>query len=174
MEEKKRSSLIFTQICAGILLFTLCGFAGWVYETALTSYLWGEFAERGFLHVPILPIYGVFAFIMLPVFRKHNGWVTVFFGGMLITTVLELISSYIIEAVLHRQLWSYSSWDFNFQGRISLYSSLVFGVMSLLLIKGAYPLVRKFKERVSDKVVRIMGMSCAVVIVSDFIYCSTN
>ena len=137
----------YSLFCAAAVLFTICGICGWIYETAVTSYLWGRFADRGYLHIPVLPIYGVFSFIMLPIFKKHNGIFTVFFGGMAITTALEFICSYIIEWILGEELWSYRSWDFNFEGRISLYSSLAFGLMSVILIKGALPLVKKFYEK---------------------------
>ena len=93
--------MTYKKICTYIIEFTVCGICGWIYETALTSYLWEEFAERGFLHIPVLPIYGVFAFILLPLFRKHNGFLTVFTVSMIITTALELASAYLIEAVLH-------------------------------------------------------------------------
>ncbi len=170
MADKNKLSEAVTKICTWAVLFTICGFAGWIYETVVTSILWGHFANRGFLHVPVLPIYGVFAFLMLPVFRKHNGWLTVFFGGMIISTVMEYISSYIIEAVLHEKLWSYASWDFNFQGRIALYSSLVFGAMSVLLVKIVNPLVQKFREKASGRAIRVVGFCCIVIIVSDFAY----
>ena len=68
--------MTYKKICTYIIEFTLCGICGWIYETALTSYLWGEFAERGFLHIPVLPIYGVFAFILIPDFlisvKRHK------------------------------------------------------------------------------------------------------
>lgn len=161
---------LYKKYCAAAVLFTFCGICGWIYETALTSYLWGRFAERGFLHIPVLPIYGVFAFLMLPLFKKHNGWLTVFFGGMAVTTVLEFISSYIIEWTIGEKLWSYASWDFNFQGRISLYSSLIFGALSLILIKLVYPLVRKMNEKLPAWVMYTLGTLFTLAIVSDFVY----
>lgn len=163
-------SEIYKKFCLAAILFTICGISGWIYETALTSYLWGQFAERGFLHIPVLPIYGVFAFILIPVFKKHNGFFTVFFGGMAIATFLELISSYIIEAVIHEQLWSYRTWDFNFQGRISLYSSLIFGVLSVILIKVVYPAVKKINRCVPKKAIIVIGTCCTLIICGDFIY----
>lgn len=157
-------------ICIYIIEFTLCGFIAWIYETALTSYLWGEFAERGFLHIPVLPIYGFFAFILLFIFRKRNGFLTVFFGSMFITTALELVFAYIIEAVLHTRLWSYRDWDFNFfDGRIALYSSLMFGVMSVLFLKGVHPMVHKLSKKVSEKTVTVIGTVFGLTIVIDFI-----
>ncbi|MBQ8435600.1 MAG: putative ABC transporter permease [Oscillospiraceae bacterium] len=156
--------------CAAVILFAICGFCGWIYEIAVTSYLHGHFVNRGFLHIPILPIYGVFSFIMLPVFKKYNSLPVVFFGGMAITTVLELAASYIIEWILGYGLWSYRSWDFNFDGRISLYSSLAFGAMSVILIKGAYPLVKKMYEKLSLRTVCIFGSMIAAAIIADFVY----
>ncbi|MCM1226530.1 MAG: putative ABC transporter permease [Clostridium sp.] len=161
---------LYRKYCAAAVLFTVCGMCGWIYETALTSYIWGRFADRGFLHVPVLPIYGVFAFLILPLFRKHNGWITVFLGGTVITTVLELVFSYVIEWTIGERLWSYNSWDFNFQGRISLYSSLIFGAMSIVLIKIAYPLVKKLNEKASDTFMYFLGTSVTVIIAADFIF----
>ena len=162
----------YSLFCAAAILFTICGICGWIYETAVTSYLWGRFADRGYLHIPVLPIYGVFSFIMLPVFKKHNGIFTVFFGGMAITTALEFICSYLIEWILDESLWSYKSWDFNFEGRISLYSSLAFGAMSVILIKAAYPLVIKFHKKAPFWVVIVCGTACYLSIIIDFIYTS--
>lgn len=161
---------LYRKYCAAAILFTVCGICGWVYETALTSYIWGRFADRGFLHIPVLPIYGVFAFLMLPLFKKRNGWLTVFFGGTILTTVLELVFSYIIEWTIGKRLWSYASWDFNFQGRISLYSSLIFGIMSVILIKIAYPLVKTLDRKASASVMYFLGSLVTIVIISDFIF----
>lgn len=171
MKNKYTAMQRYGFFCAAVVLFTICGICGWIYETAVTSYLWGRFADRGYLHIPVLPIYGVFSFILLPIFKKHNGFFTVFLGGMAITTILEFISSYIIEWVLGESLWSYKSWDFNYDGRISLYSSIAFGIMSVILIKLAYPLVKKIYEK-SPKTTIAMGTIFAVIIIADFIFTS--
>ncbi len=160
----------YSLFCAAATLFTICGICGWIYETAVTSYLWGHFADRGYLHIPVLPIYGVFSFIMIPVFKKHNGFLTVFFGGMAITTILEFISSYIIEWIIGKSLWSYKSWDFNYDGRISLYSSLAFGAMSVILIKLAYPMVKKFYKNAPLWLVCLCGTVCFLAIITDLIF----
>ena len=156
MEKKNLLLQRCSVFCAAVILFTICGVCGYLYEIAVTSYLHGHFVNRGFLHIPVLPIYGVF------------------FGGMAITTLLELIASYIIEWVLGKGLWSYRSWDFNFDGRISLYSSIAFGIMSVILIKAAYPIVKKLYEKLPQKVTCVIGGIIFVVIVTDFIYTFLN
>lgn len=162
--------LNYRSLCAFFIEFTICGFCGWVYETVLTSYLWGEFAERGFLHIPVLPIYGVFAFLLIPLFRKHNKVHQVFFISVIVSSVLELISAYLIEAVLHRSLWDYSDWNFNFfGGRISLYSSLIFGLLTIFLVKAVHPGIKKLTSAMSEKSVSAAGTVCWTVLLADLI-----
>ncbi len=50
------------QVNLYIMVFTVSSFLGWLYETVLTSVRWETFAERGFLQLPICPIYGVGAY----------------------------------------------------------------------------------------------------------------
>lgn len=162
--------LNYASLCSWIIEFTICGFCGWIYETVLTSYLWGRFAERGFLHVPVLPIYGIFAFLMLPMFRKKNKVHQVFLISFFASSALELISAYIIEAVIHQSLWDYSSWDFNFfGGRISLYSSIIFGFLAVFLVKVVHPGSRKLTSKMSENAVTAVGTICWVTLLADFI-----
>lgn len=155
-----------TLIASYMAEFTVCGLIGWGYEVTLMYLMWHQFVNRGFLHIPILPIYGFFALILLLIFRKHNNIFFVFFVSMAVTTAGELISSYIIEAVLHEQLWTYKMWRFNFQGRIALYSSLMFGGLSVLLVKAVHPMMRYFYRKL-PKVSAVIGILCAAVILGD-------
>lgn len=162
--------LDYPALCAVIIEFTICGICGWIYETVLTSYLWGRFADRGFLHVPVLPIYGVFAFLLIPLFRRHNKSYQVFLISFFVSSVLELASAYLIEAIIHQSLWDYSSWDFNFfGGRISLYSSVIFGFLSIFLIKVVHPGTKKLTSRMPEKVLCLTGTVCWVTILADFL-----
>ncbi len=130
---------VIKKIPAYINEFTIYALAGWLYETVCESIFAGELIlNRGFLHLPVCPIYGVGAFIvllMLKPFKKLSN-LKVFISGALITTVVEYIAALILEAVLHKSLWDYSLWILNFQGRVSLISSLIFGLGCV----GAYKL----------------------------------
>ena len=146
MGEKKTALLQ----CVSILLadFIICGFIGWVYETVLTSIIFGRFVERGILAVPILPIYGLFALVLPLIYKKEQNPVFIAVTGALGTTVFELIAAYVTEAIWHERLWSYADWKFNFfDGRISLFSSLIFGVMCVVFVKWVHPFMLWLKER---------------------------
>ncbi len=125
--------------------FTLYALAGWLYETVCESiFAHTLILNRGYLHLPVCPIYGVGAFIALWIMHRFKRLNTaqVFVGGIIITTVVEYIAALLIEAVLHKPLWDYTPWICNFQGRVSLISSLIFGLGCV----GAYKF-RPFMEK---------------------------
>ena len=118
--------------------FTIYSICGWLYETVCESIFAGEFIlNEGFLrHLPLCPIYGVGAFIALGVMEKIGSLtrMQVFAGGTVITTVVEYIAALILESLLNRRLWDYTPWILDFQGRISLISSLIFGLGCLFAL----------------------------------------
>ena len=84
-------------ISALVIEFVFYGFIGWLYETILTSAVWGRFAERGWLHLPICPIYGFCAMALLLIFRKEKSVPKIFVLGTLFTTAAELAASYLLD-----------------------------------------------------------------------------
>lgn len=157
----------FSWFCSYIAEFTVCAFCGWLYEILLEFAVYHAYTDRGLLHLPICPIYGVFGMILLLLFRRHNSAVIVFTVSTVLTTLLELGSSYLLQYTIGWVPWDYSDWAWNFEGRISLPSSLIFGVLSLILVKAVHPLMRKFHEKAPDWLVCGLGMLFAVVILGD-------
>ena len=125
------------------LIFVMSAFIGWSYETLITSIDWGRFADRGYLNIPICPIYGFGAFFLLWAFHKIKNSFIIFLASLISTTVIELFASYVIEYIFHMTLWSYKNWPCPFQGRISLWSSVLFGLFGFFLLKCIYPLMKK-------------------------------
>jgi uncharacterized membrane protein len=97
---------------------------------------------------------------------KRLSTLQVFVGGVVITTVVEYISALLIEAILHKTLWDYSAWICNFQGRVSLISSLIFGLGCV----AAYSL-RPFMERycVGKRWITVAAVIEAIAILGDFV-----
>lgn len=154
-----------------MLEFAVYSFIGWLYETILTSAVIGKFADRGYLHLPFCPIYGVFAMILLMIFRKRHDIARVFIMTCAVSAVLELICSYIIEAVLHCRLWDYSGWPMDLDGRISLPSSLIFGIMGVLLVNLLHPMMQKSADRFPRSVLTIVSAVFVTAVSADFTVC---
>ena len=110
------------------LYFMMYSILGWIYEVFLevVVYRWG-FSNRGVLFGPYCIIYGTGALILifcLSGLQKKRIYlgkvlitpVLVFIGIVVITTVLELIASYIMEFTQGEWLWDYTPVFFQFRG----------------------------------------------------------
>lgn len=155
------------KLSALVLEFTAYSFIGWLYETILTSAVWGRFAERGWLHLPICPIYGFCAMALLLIFRRMKSTALIFAVGTAVTTAAELAASYVLDLFIDDPLWDYNNWAFNFQGRIALGSSLIFGILCVLLIKVLHPAAGYFSNKASGKVLKITAAITLAAILAD-------
>lgn len=154
-----------------IMIFTVSSIIGWLYETILTSVRWGYFAERGFLQLPLCPIYGFGAIVLLLMFHHLKNSAVIFVVSTLVTTVIELVASYLLEYFLHMQLWTYKHWPLHFQGRISLWSSILFGALAVILIKVIYPLVKHGMEGLNRRCRIFLSIWIVGTILLDTILC---
>lgn len=122
-----------------ILQFITASFIGWVYEIIATYLIYGEYYDRGILHLPLCPIYGFGALGLALLFRKVRSGLYIFIGAVVVTAVFELLSAYVLEYVFHLILWTYEGWPLNFQNRISLVSSVIFGILGVIFLKCVKP-----------------------------------
>lgn len=79
----------------------------------------GKFVNRGYLAGPACPIYGfgVLGVLYLLTPLKSN-LAVLFAGSVIITTLLELVTGFLMEKILHDKWWDYSNKPFNFHGYI--------------------------------------------------------
>lgn len=157
-----------------VLEFTVYSFIGWLYETLLTSAVWRRFAERGWLHLPICPIYGFCAVALVLILGKLKSVPLIFLVGTCLTTAAELAASYVLDLFIDDPLWDYDNWAFNFQGRIALGSSLIFGVLCVLLIKILHPLAEYLAGRFGGRKLKITAAVTLSVILVDTAYTLIN
>ncbi len=150
-----------------VIEFVIYSFIGWGYETILTSAVWGKFAERGFLRLPLCPIYGFCSIFLLLIFGRMKNILLMFVLGMAVITTLELAASYFLELFTEEKLWDYYSWKFNFDGRIALGSSLIFGAMCVFLVRVLRPSIRKLTDKISGKKLKITAATMMAVILTD-------
>lgn len=128
--------------------FFIYGFIGWFIEVIIMLFDTHEFMNRGFLTLPILPIYGFGAVIISMIFKSDDyQWVYIAIVGGIIATVMELVTSYISTNIFNLTLWDYSGIKYNFQGRISLITSVGFMIGSVILVKITNPIIEKKLRR---------------------------
>ena len=96
-----------------MLYFTVYSILGWVCECIYCSVPAKKFVNRGFLSGPYCPIYGFGALIVIGVLAPlgYNA-AAIFFGGMILASILEYCSGFLLEQIFHMQWWDYSTCPF--------------------------------------------------------------
>lgn len=124
------------------LMFSIYSFLGWVCESTYCSVPVGRFINRGFLNGPFCPIYGaggmLVIFLLSPL---QNRVILLFIAGTALTSVLEYLTGCAMEKLFHTKYWDYSDQRFNFQGRVCLKNSLLFGLLSVAAVQLLHPTV---------------------------------
>lgn len=129
---------------AGIfLLLILYSFLGWCGEMVYCSIGQRKLCEkRGFLNGPLCPIYGHGALLVLVVLgQRWNNPISTFLIGMVLTSTVEYLTSYLMEKLFHMRWWDYSHHHFQLNGRICLLNSTLFGLACLVLRYVVHPRV---------------------------------
>ncbi len=124
-----------------LLMFFAASFIGWLYEITCIYVLFKTYMDRGVLHLPCCPIYGFGILILYFVFGKIKNPFAIFIGSTVITTAVEYATYMIVLNRFHVTLWTYEGWYLNYKGRISAVSSCIFGLMAVLFLKLAVPLL---------------------------------
>ena len=139
-----------------MLQFLIASFVGWLYEVATVYCLFRTYYDRGVLHLPLCPIYGVGMLVLLLIFHRVKNTVVIFMGSVTVTTAVELAASYVLEHIYGYSFWTYEGWPLNFQNRVSLISSCIFGLMALLFFKIIRPVTDKLYTTKAKKMVTLL------------------
>lgn len=117
----------------------------------------GHFVERGFLRGPIIPIYAFGAFIVLYILMPYGTHpIYIFILGTIATSTLEYITSFILEKLFNMSWWDYSKQKFNINGRICLKNSILFGLLSVVLVLWINPLIVSFTKSLDQNIVNTL------------------
>lgn len=140
---------VINDLAAMLISFSIYSFMGWVCETTYCSFHDSRFVNRGFLNGPFCPVYGFGALILIQTLSVvPRNPVLVFWVGCIATSALEYLTGYLLEMLFHTKWWDYSDRKFNLHGRICLLNSIVFGIMSVILVFAIYPFISRVVESI--------------------------
>lgn len=152
-----------------LFLFYLYSVIGWLSESLYVEFRNKKFVDRGFLIGPYCPIYGCGALIMIIYLTQYkDNPLTVFLLGALLCSILEYLTSYIMEKLFNARWWDYSKDRFNFNGRICLKNSVLFGIGGLAVIYIGQPLITKLIPN-TTKHLSIITIIITVIFILDLI-----
>lgn len=155
-------------ICQWFLYFSIYSVLGWVCETVYCSVIQRKFVNRGFLNGPVCPVYGVGAVLVIYLLQPVAGNVpALFLTGMLVTTVLEYLTSVLLEKLFHMKWWDYSHFKLQINGRVCLLNSLMFGALSVFVMLVLHPRVQKLVDLIPAAVLPWISLGIAAVFIAD-------
>ncbi len=155
------------------IMFCIWSFIGWCIEVCYMTLETGEYQNRGFLNMPICPIYGFGVLMVVTFFRPLNHTVfPLFLATSLLCTTFELLVGMGMEKLFHTRWWDYSHEKFNFKGYICLKVSLLWGFGCVLVVRVVHPLVEKLVDLIPVKAglvfIIIMSVLIAIDVISSF------
>ena len=95
------------------LYFFIYSVLGWCTETLYCRLCEGKWTNRGFLYGPYCPIYGFGGVIVVFLSPFSYSPILIFILGFILTSMLEYITSYIMEKLFDAKWWDYSHMPFN-------------------------------------------------------------
>lgn len=156
------------------LWFMIYSIAGWVYETAICSVMQKRFVNRGFLNGPYCPIYGCGAVLNLIALSSVKSPILLFFASALLSTVLEYLTSWIMEKMFHARWWDYSDMKFNIGGRVFLLGAVVFGIMSVVQLVVIHPHLAALTCLIPQNIRQAIALLLFTVFLTDTVYTVTK
>lgn len=149
------------------LLFIIYSVTGWIIEVIATYPDTKCFVNRGFLIGPYCPIYGNCAIAMILLLHNIKDPILLFILSIIICSVGEYVTSYLMEKIFHARWWDYTKNKFNLNGRICLVNSLAFGVLGFLLIKFVNPFVVGLITKLSPSMMNILFYTILILFLID-------
>lgn len=152
------------------LFFIVYSFLGWCVESINEIATTKKFVNRGFLIGPYLPIYGCGGLLITFLLQKYADDVLVLFIlSMVVCSILEYLTSYILEKLFNARWWDYSDEKFNINGRISLRTMIPFGLLGLLMIYYINPFLNKIINTIPSKTVVVLSTCLFIIFIFDLV-----
>ena len=152
-----------------LFLFFFYSLFGWIFETIYVSVHEGHFVNRGFIRGPFLPLYGCGGIMMLLASKPfYENVVLVFISGCIGATALEYVTAVVMEALFKVRYWDYSHKKIHFQGRISLESSLAWGVCTVVFTHYLQIPIERLLLSIPYNIITVVTTVIVVVFSCDF------
>lgn len=150
------------------LLFIFYSMFGWIIEV-IQSYIRNhKFINRGFLIGPYCPIYGFGGLAITLLLRKYlEDPLILFFMSVIICSILEYSTSYIMEKIFKARWWDYSNKKFNIDGRICLETMVPFGILGLIMSYFINPIIFGLFSLMSSNLLDMIAFIIFIIFVID-------
>jgi uncharacterized membrane protein len=154
-----------------IFYFLIYSSLGWICETIYCAIIDKKIVNRGFLKGPYCPIYGVGALIVITILAPvSDNVILLFLCGMLLTSILEYFTGFLLETIFNLKWWDYSDYRFNIKGRVCLLNSILFGLLSVITVNFIDPIIVKIIEKIPANFSIVICGVLGIIFIMDTIF----
>lgn len=151
--------------------FIIYSIIGWFTETIFIMIKTKKFIDRGFLIGPYCPIYGFGSLTMIFYLTQYkDNILTIFLLGVVICSILEYLTSYIMEVLFKTRWWDYSNNKFNLNGRICGQNCLLFGLGGIVVLYIIHPTLTKLITAIPNNFFTIITIIVLIIFIIDIIF----
>lgn len=152
------------------LLFIIYSFLGWTIEVIDVLFETKKIVNRGFMVGPVCPIYGVGCFLLVLFLEKYKSSpLALFILGIVICSILEYLTSYLLEKIFKIRWWDYSNKKYNINGRICLETMIPFGLIGCLLVYFIHPFLMSLISNIPTLMINILFYILLIIFLIDLI-----
>ena len=153
-----------------VILFFIYSVLGWIVEVIDVFIKTHKLSNRGFLIGPYLPIYGSGCILIIILLNNQtNDLISLFLKSMIICSILEYFTSYIMEKIFKTRWWDYSDRKYNINGRICLVNMFLFGILGCILLYIINPILAYILLNINNNIKYILGITIIIILLIDFI-----
>ena len=153
-----------------LVVFFIYAFIGWCVEVSFVAITRGKVVNRGFLNGPVCPIYGVgMVGILYALEPLKDNAIVLFIGGVVICSVLELFTGWILDKIFRMRWWDYSENRFNIGGYICLEFSIMWGLGSMIMVNMIHPMIYGVVSKIPLMVIYALLVIFAIAFIIDII-----
>ena len=151
-----------------ILLFFIYSILGWLMEVLCYFIEHHKFVNRGFFIGPYCPIYGCGGLLIIFLLNSYvDDFKVLFIMTIVLCSVLEYFTSYLMETLFKARWWDYSDKKFNLNGRICLETIIPFGIMGCLVIYVLNPFFSGIISSLPEFIFKFTAISIAILFIID-------
>lgn len=128
--------------------FMIYSFLGWIIESLFNLSTKGFFLKPNFLILPIKPMYGITAVILIFLKDLLPIWLFLVCAFM-IPSCIEYTTAALLSQFFHLKYWDYSHCPYQISGYICLRFSIYWFFLSLILAYAFQPFIQLFYKHIS-------------------------
>lgn len=152
-----------------IALFLIYSFIGWIVEVSAFLIQDHKFVNRGFFIGPVVPIYGTGGILITILLTKYQSDpIVLFCMAVIVCSILEYLTSYVMEKIFKTRWWDYSNKKFNINGRICLSNLILFGIMGLVMVYLINPFLIDILNKIDPILLKCVVSILMVLFIIDF------